>query len=295
MNSRVLIALVWLCSVATAGVVPNEPDGVFSITPVLEQSCVAVRVPVSPKQALSGIHWYNNDGGTVYPKILVASGLRDLPPLYADGVVAAENISGGESSWTEVEFREPIGSETKSLYVIFQLPANEEGTGVGDGPGIGYVASEVTACVYVSDDGDEWSRLVTGYQLLVEPVYTDRVDATLSLKCSRGDEEPASEEPVDVPEAVITKTEMLPPYPNPFNPSATVAFTLVKPGRASVRVYDLRGRLVKVLTDEHFEQGRHEVTWHGRDNGGRQVASGVYFVRMQTGSEDQIRRVVMVK
>jgi flagellar hook assembly protein FlgD len=94
---------------------------------------------------------------------------------------------------------------------------------------------------------------------------------------------------------VVTKTEMLPPYPNPFNPSATVAFTLVKPGRSDVRVYDLRGRLIRVLAEGHFDVGRHEVTWHGKDNAGRRVASGVYFVRMQAGGVDQIKRMVLVK
>jgi len=88
---------------------------------------------------------------------------------------------------------------------------------------------------------------------------------------------------------------MLPPYPNPFNPSATVVFTLVRPARANVSVYDLRGHLVTVLASGHHDQGRHEVVWHGKDGHGQQVASGVYFVRMQAGDIEQIKRIVMVK
>ena len=295
MKKQVTVILICVfCSTLTTAT-PDQPDGVFSITPVLERSCVAVRIPVGLTQALSGVRWFNNDGATVYPKVLVASGLRDVPPLYSDGIIAAADISGGESAWSTIDFHEPLGSETMTLYVIFQLPPNSESSGVGEGPGIGYVASEVPATIYVSDDGDEWSRLVTGYQLLVEPVYTDRGDATLALKCSLGDEEPVAKEPDGVPEAVVTRTEMLPPYPNPFNPSATVVFTLVRPARASISVYDLRGRLVKVLASGHHGQGRHEVVWHGKDGHGQQVASGVYFVRMQAGDLEQIRRIVMVK
>jgi len=55
------------------------PEGMFSPTPVLTQTCVAVRVNLTPTQALGGIRWYNNDSSTVFPRIMVASGLGDLP------------------------------------------------------------------------------------------------------------------------------------------------------------------------------------------------------------------------
>lgn len=285
--------------IALAAVLPQAaiavptPDGVFAVTPVLERTCIAVRVPVSKMQALAGITWYNNDGASVFPKVLVASGLADLPPLYADGVVAATNVTGEESQWSELVFAEPVGSESSSLYVIFQLPDGRECVGGGDGPGIGYAATDDVACVYVSDDGDEWSQLATGYRLLVDPVYTERTGGMLALKSSRGDgeAEPGSE----IPEVVVERTELLQPYPNPFNPSATVGFTMLESGPAEVTVYDLRGRAVKVLASGQFDAGRHEIVWRGDDSGGRRMASGVYFVRMKAVGVDQIKRAVLVK
>lgn len=84
-------------------------------------------------------------------------------------------------------------------------------------------------------------------------------------------------------------------YPNPFNPQTTVAFELAAPERVSLRVYDLRGRQVKVLADEHLSAGRHERTWDGRDASGRTVASGSYLVRMTAGATTQTVRANMLK
>ncbi|MBK7672621.1 MAG: right-handed parallel beta-helix repeat-containing protein [bacterium] len=69
-------------------------------------------------------------------------------------------------------------------------------------------------------------------------------------------------------------------WPNPFNPRATVAFDLQRAAHARLALYDLAGRLVRVLVDEQVNAGRHEAVWDGRDNAGRNAASGVYVARL---------------
>lgn len=72
--------------------------------------------------------------------------------------------------------------------------------------------------------------------------------------------------------------------PNPFNPRTTIAFDLPKQESVSLRIFDVSGRLVRVLVDGDVTPGgRHESRWNGRDDDGRRVASGTYFYRLEAG------------
>ena len=74
-----------------------------------------------------------------------------------------------------------------------------------------------------------------------------------------------------------------PARPNPFNPATTIAFTLDRPGVARLRIIDAAGHSVRVLAEESFAAGRHVVTWDGRDDAGRGMASGVYWAELTAG------------
>jgi hypothetical protein len=84
-------------------------------------------------------------------------------------------------------------------------------------------------------------------------------------------------------------------YPNPFNPQTTVDFAVPSAGPVRLSVYDVGGRLVRQLVSEVREAGTHSVTWDGRDDTGRQMSSGTYMLRMETGDVAKVRRVMMVK
>ena len=84
--------------------------------------------------------------------------------------------------------------------------------------------------------------------------------------------------------------------PNPFNPTTRLAFTLASDAQATLKVYDLAGRLVKTLLAEApLEAGRHDVTWDGKDDRGRAVAAGVYLYRLQAGAFSETKAVALVK
>jgi hypothetical protein len=84
-------------------------------------------------------------------------------------------------------------------------------------------------------------------------------------------------------------------HPNPFNPSTTVAFELAASEPVTVRVFDVSGRLVKTLADGPFAGGAHQLHWNGFDNHGSRVASGIYFIRIESRSYTATRRAVMLK
>ncbi|HEX7077373.1 MAG TPA: FlgD immunoglobulin-like domain containing protein [Candidatus Eisenbacteria bacterium] len=84
-------------------------------------------------------------------------------------------------------------------------------------------------------------------------------------------------------------------YPNPFNPATTVEFTLDRDAMASLRVYDVSGRLVRTLLDSYLAAGRRSLTWDGRDDAGHGVASGAYFLRLEAGGRYLSRTVNLLK
>ncbi|MDP8229104.1 MAG: T9SS type A sorting domain-containing protein, partial [Candidatus Electryoneaceae bacterium] len=79
-------------------------------------------------------------------------------------------------------------------------------------------------------------------------------------------------------------------YPNPFNAQATISYTVPDPSFVSVNVYDLAGRLVTTLADRDHTAGRHTVIWDG--NG---IASGIYWVCLESSETSMIRKVVLMK
>jgi hypothetical protein len=84
-------------------------------------------------------------------------------------------------------------------------------------------------------------------------------------------------------------------YPNPFNPSTNIAFYLAGPGRASLVIYDVRGSVVRTLVDEAKPAGRHTALWDGKNDGGRQAASGVYCYRLVAGKTTLTKKLVVVR
>ena len=85
------------------------------------------------------------------------------------------------------------------------------------------------------------------------------------------------------------------PYPNPFNPTVQIAFNLSRPGPAELAIFDVMGHRVRTLVDGSFGAGEHSATWNGRDDTGRRLASGVYFVRLSAQDLFETRKVVMTK
>ena len=88
-------------------------------------------------------------------------------------------------------------------------------------------------------------------------------------------------------------------HPNPFNPTTTIPFTVPGAGGSRrnvfIAVYDVNGSLVKTLASGAISAGRHEVRWSGRNERGEDVASGVYFVRLSSGSFEDARKIVLLR
>ncbi len=95
---------------------------------------------------------------------------------------------------------------------------------------------------------------------------------------------------VDEQEPVVYDFSLSPAYPNPFNSSTTINFTLPHSSDAVLSVFDMSGRLVETLTNDYLQAGQHSVVWNGMNS-----ASGIYFVRLDSGELQSTQKIVLVK
>ncbi len=132
-----------------------------------------------------------------------------------------------------------------------------------------------------------WGTRVRGFASSGTPcvIYGDERGFT-----RRGALEEFPTPPVSQPAPGATAVED--PRPNPFVRSAALTFTLAAPEIATVSIYDVTGRLVRVLAREQLPAGAHTVMWDGRDGTGLRVAGGAYFLRFQAGNVARTRKVV---
>ena len=99
---------------------------------------------------------------------------------------------------------------------------------------------------------------------------------------------------------IPTQTQLLPNYPNPFNPETWIPYQLTEAGKVTIEIYDLRGRLVRTLNLGHQQRGYYveknrAAHWDGRNRFGEHVASGEYIYRLKIGSFSATRRLAVIK
>ncbi len=84
-------------------------------------------------------------------------------------------------------------------------------------------------------------------------------------------------------------------YPNPFNPSTTVSFSIDQPSMVDISIYNIRGQKVKSLLHERKSAGLHHVRWNGVNSCEIPCASGIYLVRLTTGKVVRSSKILMLK
>ncbi len=94
---------------------------------------------------------------------------------------------------------------------------------------------------------------------------------------------------------IPTTTQLLPAYPNPFNPSTTIRYDLAKDGYVNIAIYDILGKQVRSLYNGEQTIGSFDLQWNGLDEQGSQVSSGIFFVRMQCGQQCSVQKITLMK
>ncbi|MFH1844772.1 MAG: FlgD immunoglobulin-like domain containing protein [bacterium] len=141
------------------------------------------------------------------------------------------------------------------------------------------------------------------YDVLAGDLVTGRVgskDFTRTWQILAGEDDYVTSERQAIQEEYnrgITNFSLAPAFPNPFEATTgtTISMTTPRTTARTLRIYDLRGRVVKTLQAGWVDQGLTRINWYGDDDSGHRAAAGVYFVRMQAAGHDFIKKVVLLR
>jgi len=138
--------------------------------------------------------------------------------------------------------------------------------------------------VFVHDaqaDDDAFQRLRDAAKELLRDAVAEAL-----ITCPTGVQDPLP---------AVAGVMLEPNFPNPFNPSTTLLFSLEQAGEVRLAIYDAAGREVRELLAGTHDAGRHQVVWDGRDRGGRLAAAGVYLARLEAAGRVETRKLALIK
>ena len=124
------------------------------------------------------------------------------------------------------------------------------------------------------DDEEELSCEELNYQLECEATSEcEWVDGACQSKNDSGG---ALDNSTEIKHSVLKN------YPNPFNPSTNISFSIMNPTKVSLKIYDLSGKEVSQLIDDFYMSGNYSIQWDAKDIYGNQLSSGIYLYRLST-------------
>jgi hypothetical protein len=170
-------------------------------------------------------------------------------------------------------------NETKDLENAVKINAQliDKGTAVG------------TQISYFYTDFEVYTNMMYYYWL--ESVALDGSSQFYGpLTVTIGD--PAQE---PLPPVVPMVTKLYNAFPNPFNPNTNIRYSLKEVGKVKIEIYNMKGQKIKTFTQEHNSPGYYQVSWDGRDENGRSVASGIYLYRLTTANYTSAKKMVLAK
>lgn len=105
------------------------------------------------------------------------------------------------------------------------------------------------------------------------------------------------EEPHDENESNVDpiKTSLSNNYPNPFNPTTTIKFSLAKDSNVKLSIYNIKGQKIKTMINNKLVKGNHSVIWNGTNDKNQAVSSGIYFYSIETDDLTITKKMILMK
>ncbi|MCK4358954.1 MAG: T9SS type A sorting domain-containing protein [Candidatus Cloacimonetes bacterium] len=94
---------------------------------------------------------------------------------------------------------------------------------------------------------------------------------------------------------VDTSTRLLGNYPNPFNNTTSINFSLKRNSYVTLSIYNVKGKFVKTILDDQKHAGNYNIIWDGKDNFGTSISSGIYYYKMETDNYYEIKKCILLK
>ena len=256
------------------------------------------------------------DGGTVYYEVVDGN----LVVMY-DAVAPYSAANSGPGPFTFEVILHPSGAITMQ-YLTLPGVLNSQTVGIQDGTGT--TALQMVYNAPYLHDGLAIAIRTPNDWMSVNPTAGvvpagGSVDITVAFNAAgmdlgvhTGQITVVSDDPItpaiavpvtlEVTDVSAVGDELLPRMtalnqniPNPFNPMTEIKFSLPKTTQVELRIYDVRGSLVRTLASGEMPAGNHTRVWMGKDDQGQPVSSGVYFYRLKADDEVMTKRMTLVK
>ena len=98
-----------------------------------------------------------------------------------------------------------------------------------------------------------------------------------------------------LPERLPSQIKLLAKYPNPFNPITTIRYDLPERRNVQIKIFDMLGRTINTVDYNQTQAGRHTFTWHGKNELGKKVSTGIYFFQLTAGQDTRIQKMLLLK
>ena len=178
----------------------------------------------------------------------------------------------GQNSWARCDFSAAVDNELP-VWAVLHWPDQE-----GNGPYIGADADPVV------DHQSYWYSAQNGWNQWTFHDWMIR----MTIESGIGIE---SDYLAGVPREVM----LMPAYPNPFNSTTNLRFAVPNAGIPRLEIYNSLGQSVKKFAEIHYEAGYHTIKWDGRSSAGTELASGVYYFKIELGNQRISQKLTLLK
>ena len=135
------------------------------------------------------------------------------------------------------------------------------------------------------------SNIQTGEEArMISYVYGDEGDFVQYLYPITISDETTSPDLLELPSSLVASN-----YPNPFNPTTTIAYSFPNDCNVELKIYNNKGQMVKTLVQEEQLAGLYETIWNGTDENNKSVSSGIYFYKLETESKTITKKMLLLK
>ncbi len=169
------------------------------------------------------------------------------------------------------------------LYVDGELDKEVD----ADGNPIGYTEDPLLiGAKFENTYRNSWNGLIDDVRIYDYALSPEQIDSLYTMEINTK---------VTPPWKAASTFQLEQNYPNPFNPATTISYDLKQMDTVTLRIFDMRGTVVNTLVDAQQQAGVYHVSWNGTDQLGNPVSSGVYVYQLESGSQIQQRKMLLVK
>ena len=233
----------------------------------------------------------DNEGatGTTSQNVTVSSGGGGASTMHIESITTAIVRSNGGVGFIEATFliHDENGAPVSGATVDGMFGGDLTGTSSGDTDSNGEVVLASDDFTFRPSDLGICADNLTHGSL----TYDAGQNSDSSFDCATAAPGAGVTNPNETPDNFTLHAN----FPNPFNPTTNIRFSLEESGPVKISIYNALGQEVRVLADGNFDRGEHSVTWDGKDNFGGSLATGSYLYQLRFNDRTYTRTMTMIK